>query len=142
MITISKTLLSKIEAHGEATYNEECCGALLGTLNTETNDKVVTKVVEMDNTSDDDIKSRFFMIKPLEYKRVEAMANEEGLQLLGFYHSHPDHPAEPSKTDLEYAWPFFSYFITSIRNGKAQETFSYALDLDTNQFAKELISIS
>jgi len=141
MLTISKTLLSKIETHGEATYPDECCGALIGTLNPETGDKVITKIVEMDNISDEN-KKRRFMIKPEEYKRVETVANEEGLQLLGFYHSHPDHPAKPSETDLKFAWPFFSYFITSIQKGKAQETFSYALDLDLNQFGDEPITIN
>ncbi len=140
MIILSKTLLSKIEAHGERTYPEECCGAILGSFDANKNEKVVSEVIEIDNISTED-KKRRFMIKAEEYQRVERYAKDNSLTLLGFYHSHPDHPPKPSETDLKFAWPFFSYFITSVINSLAEETHSYVLNLDKGGFEKETLKV-
>lgn len=140
MITLSKTHLSKLQDHGIKTYPDECCGAMLGHFNPETNKKTTTELIEIDNVSEEN-KRRRFMIKPEEYKRVEAYAKENNLTLLGFYHSHPDHPAKPSETDLKYAWPFFSYIIISIQEKSADDIFSYKLNIETNAFQNENLKI-
>ena len=140
MIIVSTTLLSKIESHGELTYPEECCGAILGTFDASSNKKIINEVIEIDNISNED-KKRRFMIKPEEYQRVESYAKEKSLILLGFYHSHPDHPATPSDTDLKFAWPFFSYLITTVNKSQAKETNSFVIDLESNVFKNETLTI-
>ena len=95
---------------------KECCGAVIGQFDSKTNTKVVTDCIEMDNVSTEN-KKRRFMIKPEEYARVEGVAESQGDVLLGFYHSHPDHPPIPSDTDNACAWPFFSYLITAVEKG-------------------------
>ena len=134
MITLSKTHLSKIHDHAKVCYPEECCGAILGTMDGE--QKLVSEVIEMDNISDEN-KKRRFMIKPNEYQRVEKLASEKGVNLLGFYHSHPDHPPIPSETDLKFAWPFFSYLILAIEKGEPMQLSSHVLDLNAGSFSEE-----
>lgn len=141
MITLSKTLLSEIQAHGVDTYPDECCGAMLGKMNYDTGEKHTQKLVKIENNSDEN-KKRRFAISADDYKFLEATAKAEGLDLLGFYHSHPDHPAKPSETDLKFAWPIFSYIIQSIIKKEATDVFSYELDLDTQQFKDETLIVS
>ena len=112
----------------EADYPHECCGGLLGTFDGEM--KTVTDVIALDNHWDDipgEDKTRRFRITPEDYKMLEKKATSDGVMLLGFYHSHPDHPAIPSKTDLKFAWPFFSYPIVSIKQGVFDTIRSYEL---------------
>jgi proteasome lid subunit RPN8/RPN11 len=80
---------------------------------------------------------RRFLVRPGDYRAAEARAAETGRELLGFYHSHPDHPAEPSQYDLDHAWPFFSYVIVSVRNGQPRELRSWRLRDDRSQFDEE-----
>jgi proteasome lid subunit RPN8/RPN11 len=150
MITISQTLLSELQAHGVREFPHECCGAMLGeqTLNSETGDltKQIIELIPIDNhwtVSDDDgfDKRRRFAIRPEDYQAVEKAAKAKNLTLLGFYHSHPDHPAIPSATDLKFAWPNFSYIIQSIITKVPAEIHSYVLDLDAGQFKPEGLEI-
>ena len=136
MIILSKTLLSEIQAHGESTYPEECCGALLGKLDYQKNEKKALRILRIENESPEDRKTHF-TIRPEDYKNIESYAKTEGLDLLGFYHSHPDHPPEPSVTDLEYAWPIFSYIIISVLKGVSGKIASYQLNLESNKFEAE-----
>ena len=141
MISISTTHLASMRAHAESDYPHECCGGLLGTFDGET--KTVTDVISLDNHWDDipgEDKTRRFRITPEDYKMLEKKATKDGVMLLGFYHSHPDHPPIPSDTDLKFAWPFFSYPIITVKKGSAGEIKSYVLDLDLNQLTEELIS--
>jgi len=117
-----------MRAHAEADYPHECCGGLLGTFDGE--NKVVTKTVPLQNHWEDipgEDKTRRFRVTPEDYKMLEGMAKSDGLMLLGFYHSHPDHPPIPSETDLTFAWPFFSYPILSIKKGVFDNIRSYEL---------------
>ena len=88
-------------------YPHECCGALIG------RDGVVTEAFALPNTTEEGPRRRF-LVRPDDYRAAEARARETGLELLGFYHSHPDHPARPSQYDLDHAWPLFSYVIVSV----------------------------
>jgi len=111
----------EIRRHGEETYPHECCGALVGSGNR------VTATVALPNTTEEGPRRRF-MVRPSDYRAAEQRASELGGDLLGFYHSHPDHPAQWSKTDLEEAhWIGCSYVITRVAAGKADVTNSFEL---------------
>ena len=135
-VDIDLKVIGCIETALEAAYPHEACGFLLGKEDSSTRE--ITHALKAENKSLEDHKRRF-VISPLAYLQAEKYASENGLSLLGIYHSHPDHPAIPSLHDLEYAQPFFSYFITSINNGKTFETKSYRLNEGT--LIEEIISI-
>lgn len=134
MIILAKTHLSSIQQHAMDVYPYECCGAMLGYVQKES--KKVAEIVYIKNESHEDQRRRF-KVTSADYQYVEKLASQKSLDLLGFYHSHPDHPAIPSKTDEEYAWPFFSYIIISIKKMQPQECYSYVYHVDQQSFARE-----
>ena len=119
-----------IRAHGAETYPNECCGALIG------RDGVVTETLALPNTTEEGPRRRF-MVRPQDYRAAERRAGELGGELLGFYHSHPDHPARPSQYDLDHAWPSFSYVIVSVRAGVSGDMTSWRLREDRSAFDQE-----
>jgi len=119
-----------IRRHGVETYPNECCGALYG------RDKQVTATFALPNTTEEGPRRRF-LVRPSDYREAEKKASEQGLELLGFYHSHPDHPARPSQYDLDHAWPFFSYIIVSVRAGVSEDMTSWLLRDDRSGFDQE-----
>jgi proteasome lid subunit RPN8/RPN11 len=119
-----------IRAHGAETYPNECCGALIG------RNGVVTEVYALPNTTDEGPRRRF-LVRPQDYREAEKRASAAGGDLLGFYHSHPDHPARPSQYDLDHAWPFFSYIIVAVRSGQADDMTSWRLREDRSTFDPE-----
>jgi proteasome lid subunit RPN8/RPN11 len=121
-----------IKDHGSETYPHECCGALIG------RDGHVTARHALPNTTDEGPRRRF-LVRPSDYRMAEQEAARRGLELLGFYHSHPDHPARPSQYDLDHAWPSFSYVIVSIVEGSAREMTSWRLREDRSAFDEEPI---
>jgi proteasome lid subunit RPN8/RPN11 len=131
-ITLPANVVDAIHAHGRETYPNECCGALIG------RDGVVSETLALPNTTEEGPRRRF-LVRPGDYRAAEARAREAGQELLGFYHSHPDHPARPSQYDLDHAWPFFSYVIVSILNGSAADLRSWRLREDRSQFDEEAI---
>ena len=106
-LRLTQSADAAIRDHGQATYPHECCGALVG------RDGHVTSVVALPNTTEEGPRRRF-LVRPSDYREAEARASELGAELLGFYHSHPDHPARPSQYDLDHAWPTFAYVIVSV----------------------------
>src|SRR5262245_28481754 len=132
-LRITDTELIGIRRHAARIYPNECCGALLGPSRGK-----VTRAFPLDNTFPDQQRRRF-LVGPEEYRRAEVRANDTGLTLLGFYHSHPDHPAEPSSFDLEHAWPNLSYLIVSVRQGQAKEVRSWRLKSDRSGFDEEFV---
>ena len=80
------------------------------------------------------------MVRPQDYRAAEKRASDVGAELLGFYHSHPDHPARPSQYDLDHAWPFFSYVIVSVREGVSEDMTSWRLREDRSAFDPEELS--
>src|ERR1700758_3353319 len=125
MLKISKIEFDSIRRHGEETYPHECCGVFLGHFDNE--DRSVNKIVRCGNTRSDSPHNRYH-IAPQELVRVQRQAREEGLEIVGFYHSHPDHPARWSQTDLAEAhWIGCSYVITSVEKGRAAITNSFEL---------------
>ena len=119
-----------IRAHGVETYPNECCGALIG------RDGIVTETLALPNMTDEGPRTRF-RVTPKDYREAERRATETGGELLGFYHSHPDHPARPSQYDLDHAWPFFSYVIVSVREGVSGDMTSWRLREDRSAFDQE-----
>ena len=153
MLRLSDEHRAAIAAHGERGYPEEVCGFLIGTAAPE---RVVTSLREIENTWDDAGASEFaqvggsdfasasrrrrFKIPPGEYYRVDQAARTEGTAILGFYHSHPDHPARPSTYDLALArevFPGYSYVIVSVQNGNAADMTSWVLRDDGSAFDAE-----
>jgi proteasome lid subunit RPN8/RPN11 len=106
-VNITPAVDAAIRRHGIETYPHECCGALVG------RDDRVTGVVPLPNTTEEGPRRRF-LVRPSDYREAERRASELGGELLGFYHSHPDHPARPSQYDLDHAWPTFAYIIVSV----------------------------
>ncbi len=125
MLVISREDWREIRRHGEETYPHECCGVLLGHM--EDGRNVVKATARCGNTRDDSPKNRY-NIDPRELVRVQREGRERGYDIVGFYHSHPDHPAKWSATDLAEAhWIGCSYVITSVEQGKAAITNSFLL---------------
>jgi proteasome lid subunit RPN8/RPN11 len=116
-----------IRRHGEQTFPHECCGALIGT-----GDRI-TAAVPLPNTTEEGPRRRF-LVRPSDYRTAEREASERGAELLGFYHSHPDHPARPSQFDLDHAWPNFAYVIVSVMAGVARDMTVWFLQDDRSRF--------
>ena len=119
-----------IRTHGVETYPNECCGALIGS------DGVVKHVSALPNVTEEGARRRF-LIRPSDYMFVEAEATRLSQELLGFYHSHPDHPARPSQYDLDHAFPFFWYVIVSIQQAQPEQMTVWRLADDRSQFREE-----
>jgi proteasome lid subunit RPN8/RPN11 len=122
-----------IRRHGADTYPHECCGALIG------RDGVVTEAFALSNTTEDGPRRRF-LVRPADYQQAERRASALGAELLGFYHSHPDHPARPSQYDLDHAWPHFSYVIVSVTAAGAADMTSWRLRGDRSAFDEETVT--
>ena len=141
-LSLTKSEYEKIRAHGEETYPHECCGALLGQSTPE--GWRVTESIRAGNTRTDSAHNRY-QIAPIELVRIQRSAREKGLEIAGFYHSHPDHPAQWSPTDFAEAhWLACSYVITSVAKGKATVTNSFLLAGTTEEdkrFEQESIRV-
>ena len=139
-LKIPRTLLDQLRQHGEATYPDECCGVLVGEFD-EAGGKAVKAVVPCGNTRTDSPHNRYH-ISPAELVRIQRDALRAGNDVVGFYHSHPDHPARWSATDLAEAhWTGCSYVITSIEKGRAVLTNSFLLEgpEEAKRFEDEVI---
>jgi cysteine synthase B len=130
-LEIGSGALARIRAEAVSAYPDECCGALIGSGTGE-----VDAAAPLENVSTAG-RQRRFLVSPDAYRHAEAEADRTGRQLLGFYHSHPDHPAEPSAFDLEHAWPNLSYVIVSVRRGRIDDVRSWRLRGDRSQFDEE-----
>ena len=124
-----------IRRHGEETFPHECCGALIGSGG------LVTHAEPLPNTTEEGPRRRF-LVRPSDYRLAEKRAGELDGELLGFYHSHPDHPARPSQYDLDHAWPSFSYVIVSVMGGDDKLLTSWRLKEDRSAFDEEPVEVS
>src|ERR1044072_2955875 len=130
MISISEQLLTEIGEHGVRDYPYECCGLLLGRF--EMDAKVVSEPYPISNAREESAKRNRFLIEPEELMRGERYARSKELEVVGFYHSHPDSPARPSQYDLEHAWPTYSYIIVSTSEGDSGDPFSWEQETDSS----------
>jgi proteasome lid subunit RPN8/RPN11 len=137
MITIANEQLKEIREHGVRDHPYECCGLLLGRFTAE--GKIVTETYPISNAREESAKRNRFLITPEELMRGERYARGRDLEVVGFYHSHPDCPAVPSQYDLEHAWPTYSYIIVSTTATEAKDLFSWEQEADRSRFNPEEI---
>ncbi|WP_053057514.1 Mov34/MPN/PAD-1 family protein [Rubrobacter aplysinae] len=128
--------MDHIHEHAREAYPEECAGVLVGT--DDGGKKVVVEAWRADNTHEGE-RERRFLIEPLKIKELEEAARGRDLDILGFYHSHPDHPAEPSEYDRDHAWPYYSYIITSVSGDEIKDTNSWLLRDDRSGYDLEQV---
>jgi proteasome lid subunit RPN8/RPN11 len=136
MIKLTQMHEDKIRRHGETDYPYECCGMLIGRFDAD-GAKVVVETLAISNAREDEAKRNRFLITPQEMMRGEKYARGKRLDVVGFYHSHPDAPAVPSGFDLDHAWPTYSYIIVSVRAGAAGDFLSWELETDRTKFNSE-----
>lgn len=137
MIALKRESMESIRLHAEREYPEECCGVLLGVSDGDRQE--VRQVIVLDNRQEENRKRRF-MISPSQYMQAERKAALENLELIGFYHSHPDHPAIPSDFDTEHALPWFSYLIVSVKSGRSDALTAWLLSNDRTRFDERVIT--
>jgi proteasome lid subunit RPN8/RPN11 len=137
-VSLAGSQLAAIRDHARAAYPHECCGTLLGVPDPRhpSSDKRVREVVRAGNERGDSPANRY-LISSVEVRRLEEEARRRGLAILGFYHSHPDHPARPSDYDREHAWPWYSYLILEVRGGKDGALRAWRLTDDRRRFEEE-----
>jgi proteasome lid subunit RPN8/RPN11 len=138
MIYIAKALENDIKSEGEKAYPNECCGILLGVANGDGN-KNLSRIEPIHNSREESEQFHRFLITPEELMKAELKARSLKLDVLGFYHSHPDHPAKPSDYDKEHALPFYSYVITEVNKGVSGDFTSWQLNADRDFFNLEEI---
>ncbi len=137
MISIVKDVLEQIQSHGEAAYPEEGAGLLLGTF--EAGNKIIFAILPLENTREESARHNRYLLSPADYLHGEEEAERLGLEVLGIFHSHPDHPDRPSDFDREWAMPWFSYMITRVDQGRAISSRSWLLAEDRSSFLEEPI---
>jgi len=130
--------VNAIRQHGEADYPAEACGLIGGTV--EDGSQVAVLLVPLVNRRTDSARNRY-LIDPESFRRAQEKLDRDGLQVIGVYHSHPDHPPTPSAFDREHAWPWLSYLILGVARGRAGEIKSWTLSQDRAAFAEEPITI-
>ena len=135
MIELSNEHKKLIEAHGEATYPFECGGMLIGHFN-EDGTKTVVETFPLENSSTEDQRNRV-LILPKDVMRAERHARSLKLDVVGYYHSHPDDTAIPSQYDLDHALPVWTYIIASVREGKAVDFRAWLMEDDRSRFNAE-----
>jgi proteasome lid subunit RPN8/RPN11 len=138
VLRIREELSGRIRAHGTETYPHECCGALLG--RDSDGAREIAEIVPLTNQRNDSPRNRF-SITPEDVRDADAAARKAGLDLIGWYHSHPDAPARPSEFDREHAWPWYSYIIVSVRERVPREMNSWRLADDRGHYDAEEIVI-
>ena len=142
-LKITSELADEIRAHGVETYPHECCGALLG-RDTEVADRSVYREIHalhaLVNRRDDSPRNRF-SVTSQDVLDAEKAARNQSLEVVGWYHSHPDHPARPSQYDRDHAWPWYSYIIVSVANRVPEDMTSWRLTDDRAEFECEEIEL-
>lgn len=138
MLFLAEDLANRIRAHGAESYPHECCGALLG--KDDTNRRQVLALFPLPNRREDSPRNRF-AITPDDFRAAETAARDRGCEVVGWYHSHPDHPAMPSDFDREHAWPWYSYVIMSVFGREPKDITAWRLADDRARFNPEEIEI-
>ena len=133
---VSEALLGTLHREGERAYPGECCGVLAGQPGEI---KQVRRLLPVVNRRADD--PHRYLIAPEDLKKIEAEVRQAELEVLGFYHSHPDHPAAPSSFDAEHAWPWYSYLIVRVDRGRAVEATSWQLAGDRSAMLPESLDV-
>ena len=138
-LEISQKLLDEIHTHGEEAYPGEGAGFMLG--NAQEHLRVVSSILKLPNAREESARHNRYLLTPQDVLRSEQEAAKLGLDVIGVFHSHPDHPNEPSEFDRDWAMPWFSYMITSVNGGQASGSRSWRLTDDRATFQEELIQV-
>ncbi len=138
MIQLTQVQAQAIRAHGAEEFPFECCGALMGVV--QSGEKIVQEIRRLANTHEDE-RQRRFLIAPETMRDLMAEEQRNGKTVLGFYHSHPNHPALPSETDRLWAWEWWTYIIVSVQDGVPAEMTAWRLDEELAGFEEEAIEI-
>lgn len=133
-LVLVEDIAEEIRAHGAKTYPHECCGAILGRDGGGRREALA--LWPLVNRREDSPQNRF-SLSAKDVLSAERAAREKTLEVIGWYHSHPDHPARPSEYDREHAWPWYSYVIVSVAQGAAKDMTSWRLADDRSAFAPE-----
>ena len=136
-----RALLEAVRTHVEAGYPNEACGALVGRAGERGAGHEILEFHPMRNLEADRPRDRY-ALDPLEQLRIQKQADSQGLEIVGFVHSHPDHPARPSRYDAERAWPFYSYLVVAVLGGRMTEARSWRLNEVEGTFREEPLQIS
>ncbi len=153
-LSLGQQIIEAIRQHGARDYPNECCGILLGEAdgdkktvseavplrNLRTDPEAAQKLLPLDSPEKETERNRF-LIDPREQMRVEKEARAKGVDVVGYYHSHPDHPARPSNYDRDHAWPWYSYVILSVAKGQPADMTSWVLAENRERFDPEPIEI-
>jgi proteasome lid subunit RPN8/RPN11 len=137
-LRLAACLIEEIRGHGERAYPAECCGALAGRLGDDGVKEVARLAPAVNRRTDDPHR---YLIAPDDLRRLELELRAEGLEIVGYYHSHPDHPAAPSAFDAEHAWPWYSYLIVRVDGGHGAEVASWVLDDDRPSMHPEPLEV-
>jgi len=142
ILELSEMQAKQIRDEGVAAYPNECCGIIFGrdTITAGVTRRVVESLEQVQNEFESGEQYHRFLITPAALMKAEK-ACTGGLMVLGFYHSHPDHPARPSEYDREHGWPFYSYVIVAIAKREPKLMTCWVLDEQTEQFKEQTISI-
>ena len=138
-LEITADMLKQIHLHGEKAYPGEGAGFLLG--NSGPDWRVVTAILELSNAREESAQHNRYLLTAQDMLRSEQEAARLGLDVIGVFHSHPDHPNQPSEFDRQWAMPWFSYIITSVNQGTAAGSRSWRLTDDRAQFVEESIQV-
>jgi proteasome lid subunit RPN8/RPN11 len=139
-LEIPQNILTKIYAHGESAYPEEGAGLLLGTYSKL--ERRVHTIVPLTNAREPETRHNRYLITPQDMLEGENIAARLGVDVIGVFHSHPDHPNQPSEFDREWAMPWFTYLITSVEKGRAVESKAWRLTDDRAGFEEEQIKVT
>ena len=139
MLRLTKKIENEIRKAGADAYPNECCGILFGSEDGD--DHIVKSLKTIENARESDEQYHRFLITAEDMMQAELEARSLGLEIIGFYHSHPDHPAKPSDYDREHALPFYSYIILRVAEGKPELMTSWRLQLSREAFDSELFEI-
>lgn len=137
MIRLTNEHINAIKSHAEADYPHECGGLLLGHIDGKT--KTVVETLPMENTAAEETRHDRVLIDPRDLMKADKKARAKGLDVVGYYHSHPDDEAVPSQFDLDHALPVWSYIIVSVRDKKAVDWNSWEMENDRSKFNKERV---
>jgi len=142
-VRLSAALRAEIEAHGRAMYPEECCGLLIGLARESTlsDERVILALERADNHSSGE-RTRRFLIPPDHLRSVERRLEFTEQAVVGFYHSHPDHPARPSQFDQDHAWPWYTYLVLSVSASGTPTLGAFELDPDSGTFCEVRLYIT
>jgi len=139
MVSLNEEHIKQIEAHGERAFPHECGGMLIGRFDVEKG-KTVVELMPMENAMNESEQHNRVLILPKDVLRAERYAREKKLDVVGYYHSHPDHPAVPSQFDLDHALPVWTYIIVSVEAGKAVDVRAWEMENDRSKFNEERIT--